>query len=264
MVEAGAQRKFIVGGNWKSNGSVDFVREMCTNTLNTMEFDENRVEVVVAPISLHITSTKTMLNSNILVSAQNISAEGNGAFTGEISADQIIDFGLQWTLVGHSERRKLFGETDEIVAKKVAKAQAAGLKTILCIGETLEQREAGQTNDVIKQQLDAVKDSVSSWANIVIAYEPVWAIGTGKTATPQIAQDAHAYTRSWLSDNVSAEVAAATRIQYGGSANAGNCGELIAQPDIDGFLVGGASLKPEFAVIVKTVSDAHASAGAAE
>jgi triosephosphate isomerase len=150
MVEAGAQRKYIIGGNWKSNGSVDFVREMCTNTLNTMQFDENRVEVVVAPISLHITSTKTMLNSNILVSSQNISAEGNGAYTGEISAEQIIDFGLQWTLVGHSERRKLFGETDDIVAKKVAKAQGAGLKTILCIGETIEQREAGQTNEVLK------------------------------------------------------------------------------------------------------------------
>ena len=264
MVEAPASRKFIVGGNWKSNGSVDFVRNMCTNTLNTMEFDSNRVEVVVAPISLHITSTKTMLNSNVLVCAQNISAEGKGAFTGEVSADQIVDFGLQWTLVGHSERRKLFDETDEVVAKKVAKAQAAGLKTILCIGETLEQREAGQTNDVIKQQLDAVKGSVSQWSTIVIAYEPVWAIGTGKTATPQIAQDAHAYIRSWLTDNVSAEVAAATRIQYGGSANAGNCADLIAQPDIDGFLVGGASLKPEFATIVKTVSDANAAQAQAE
>lgn len=187
MVEAPAQRKYIVGGNWKSNGSVDFVRTMCTDTLNTMEFDENRVEVVVAPIALHITSTKTMLNSNVLVSAQNISADGNGAFTGEISAEQIVDFGLQWTLVGHSERRKLFNETDEIVAKKVQRAQAAGLKVILCVGETLEQREAEQTNDVLKQQLDAVKASVQSWATIVIAYEPVWAIGTGKTATPAIA-----------------------------------------------------------------------------
>ena len=138
MVEAPTQRKFIIGGNWKSNGSVEFVRTICTNTLNTMEFDETRVEVVVAPISLHITSTKTMLNSNVLVAAQNISESGNGAFTGEISADQVVDFGLQWTLVGHSERRKLFGETDEIVSKKVEKAQTAGLKAILCIGETLE------------------------------------------------------------------------------------------------------------------------------
>ena len=258
MVDAPAQRKFIVGGNWKSNGSVDFVRTMCTDTLNKMEFDQDRVEVVIAPIMLHITALKTMLNSNILVASQNISAEGKGAFTGEVSADQVLDFGLEWTLVGHSERRKLFGETDDVVDKKVAKAQSAGLKTILCIGETLEQREAGQTNDVLKQQLDAVKGSISSWSTIVIAYEPVWAIGTGKTATPEIAQDAHAYIRSWLTDNVSAEVSAATRIQYGGSANAGNVADLIAQPDIDGFLVGGASLKPEFATIVKTVSDANA------
>jgi len=123
MVEAtSSQRKFIVGGNWKSNGSVEFVRNHCANVLNTMEFDDNHVEVVVAPISLHITATKTMLNSNILVSAQNISTEGNGAFTGEISAEQLIDFGLQWTLVGHSERRKIFAETDDMVAKKIGKA----------------------------------------------------------------------------------------------------------------------------------------------
>lgn len=229
-----------------------------------MEFDESRVEVVVAPISLHITSTKTMLNSNVLVAAQNISESGNGAFTGEISADQVVDFGLQWTLIGHSERRKLFGETDEIVARKVEKAQTAGLKAILCVGETLEQREAGTTNAVLKTQLDAVKASVTNWANIVIAYEPVWAIGTGKTATPAIAQDAHAYIRSWLSENVSADVAAATRIQYGGSANAGNAADLIAQPDIDGFLVGGASLKPEFGAIVKIISDYHAAQAVTE
>ena len=264
MVEAATQRKYIIGGNWKSNGSVDFVRTMCTDTLNTMQFDENRVEVVVAPIALHITSTKTMLNSNVLVAAQNISADGNGAFTGEISAEQIVDFGLQWTIVGHSERRKLYGETDEIVAKKIQKAQGAGLKAILCVGETLEQREANQTNDVLKQQLDAVRASVENWANIVIAYEPVWAIGTGKTATPAIAQDAHAYIRSWLAENVSAEVSAATRIQYGGSANAGNVGELIAQPDIDGFLVGGASLKPEFGTIVQTCNEQHAAPAQAE
>ena len=187
MVEAGVHRKYIVGGNWKSNGSVEFVRQMCTETLNTMAFDESRVEVVVAPTSLHITATKAMLNSNVLVAAQNISAEGNGAFTGEISAEQLVNFGLHWTLIGHSERRKLYGETDEIVAQKAARAQAAGLKVILCVGETIEQREAGQTNAVLKQQMEAVKNSITNWGNIVIAYEPVWAIGTGKTATPAIA-----------------------------------------------------------------------------
>ncbi len=129
---------------------------------------------------------------------------------------------------------------------------------ILCIGETLEERESGQTNHVIKAQLDAVLGSVTNWASIVIAYEPVWAIGTGKTATPAIAQDAHVYIRTWLRENVSAETATSTRIIYGGSANAANCADLINQADIDGFLVGGASLKPEFGVIVKTASDCHA------
>ena len=174
------------------------------------------------------------------------------------------DFGLEWTLIGHSERRVKYGETDEMVATKTERALGAGLKVILCIGETLEQREAGQTNDVLKTQLDAVKNVVNNWGSIVLAYEPVWAIGTGKTATPAIAQEAHAYVRSWLTENVSADAAASVRIQYGGSANAANCGDLIAQPDIDGFLVGGASLKPEFGTIVKTASDQHASQGGAE
>ena len=136
-------------------------------------------------------------------------------------------------------------------------AQEAGLSTIICVGETLEDREAGKTNDVLKEQIESFKASVSKWDTVVIAYEPVWAIGTGKTATPQIAQEAHAYIREWLAENVSDEVAAATRIQYGGSANEKNVGELIAQPDIDGFLVGGASLKPEFGEIVKIVSNAN-------
>ena len=256
MVDSVAQRKYIIGGNWKCNGSVEFVRNH-TNMLNTMEYNQDTLEVVVAPISLQIASAKTMLNSNIKVASQNISAEKNGAFTGEISADQVKDFELEWTIVGHSERRTLFGETDAIVAKKVLRSQESGLNTILCIGETLAEREAEKTNDVLKTQLDAVKDSITDWGKIVLAYEPVWAIGTGKTATPEIAQDAHAYIRQWLSINVSAEVSAATRIQYGGSANAKNVGTLIAQPDIDGFLVGGASLKPEFIDIVNIVSDAN-------
>jgi len=264
MVESAPQRKYIVGGNWKSNGTVDFVRTLCTETLNTMKFDTNAVEVVVAPVFIHIASAKAMLNANIQVSAQNISLHKNGAFTGEVSADQIVDFELKWTLVGHSERRQKFGETNEIVAAKTGRAQEAGLNTLLCIGETLEDREAGKTNDVLRDQLAAVKDSITDWSRIVLAYEPVWAIGTGKTATPEIAQEAHAYIRSWLSSNLSAEIAAATRIQYGGSANGKNAASLIAQPDIDGFLVGGASLKPEFAEIVAHVAEHHASLEKAE
>merc|ERR1712151_878589 len=183
------------------------------------------------------------------------SANKNGAFTGELSADQVKDFELKWTLIGHSEGRQKQGETNEIVAEKVKQAQEVGLSTIVCIGETLEDREGGKTNDVLKEQLAAFKGSVTTWATVVIAYEPVWAIGTGKTATPAIAQEAHAYIRGWLAENVSDDVANATRIQYGGSANAKNVGDLIGQQDIDGFLVGGASLKPEFAEIVSIVSN---------
>ena len=260
MVEAAsAQRKFIIGGNWKCNGSVEFVRNH-TSMLNSMEYNKDAVEVVVAPISLQIASAKTCLNSYIKVASQNISAEKNGAFTGEISADQIKDFELEWTLVGHSERRTHFGETDAIVAKKVLRAQESGLSTILCVGETLEEREGEKTNDVLKTQLVAVKESITDWGRIVLAYEPVWAIGTGKTATPEIAQEAHAFIRQWLVENISPEVSAATRIQYGGSANAKNVGALIGQQDIDGFLVGGASLKPEFAEIVQIVSTAGSAA----
>ena len=258
MVEAAAAapaRKYIVGGNWKCNGSVEFVRTQ-TSMLNSVEYNQDACEVVVAPISLQIASAKTCLNSNIAVACQNISAEKNGAFTGEISADQIKDFELKWVLIGHSERRTLFGETDAIVAKKVVRAQEADLSAIVCIGETLEEREGEKTNEVLKTQLDAVKESITDWSRIVIAYEPVWAIGTGKTATPEIAQEAHAYIRQWLTENVSADVSAATRIQYGGSANAKNCGDLIAQQDIDGFLVGGASLKAEFKDIIQTVATA--------
>lgn len=167
-----------------------------------------------------------------------------------MSADQVKDFGLDWTILGHSERRKHFGESDEVVANKVKQAQEHGLNAIVCIGESESEREEGKTNDVLKVQLDAIKASVTNWASIVIAYEPIWAIGTGKSATPEMAQETHAYVRSWFVSEVSAEVAAGMRIQYGGSANAANSAALISQPDIDGFLVGGASLKPEFAVIV--------------
>lgn len=249
-------RKYIIGGNWKSNGSVDFVRQLCTETLNNMKFDSSKLEVIVAPVFIHVASAKAMLNESVSVAAQNLSAHKNGAFTGEVSADQIKDFGVNWVIIGHSERRTLFGETNALVATKVTRAQEAGLNAILCIGETLAQREAGETNDVLRDQLAACKEAVMDWSKIVIAYEPVWAIGTGKVATPEQAQETHAYVRSWLADNLSKEVADQTRIQYGGSANAANAAALISQPDIDGFLVGGASLKPEFAVIVNILNEA--------
>ena len=260
-----ATRRLLVGGNWKCNGSVDFSRSFPTNVLKTISFDPAKVDVVVAPSFLHINQVQASLaGTNVQVSAQNCSLYGNGAYTGETSAAMLKDFGLGWVILGHSERRHVFGESDQVVAQKVKAALEQDLSVMACIGEKLDERESGNTDAVNARQLAAIREEVDDWSKIVIAYEPVWAIGTGKTATPQIAQDAHAYIRSWLTDNVSAEVAAATRIQYGGSANAGNCADLIAQPDIDGFLVGGASLKPEFATIVKTVSDANAAQAQAE
>lgn len=200
---------------------------------------------------------KVMLQDNVKVSSQNVSLYGTGAYTGEIAAEQLVDFGIEWTIIGHSERRTLFHEDNETVGKKVAKAQEAGLNVILCIGETLDQRESNTTNDVLKAQLDACKDSVKDWSKIVIAYEPVWAIGTGKVASPEQAQETQHYIRSWVNENISEETGAATRIIYGGSANEKNCKELIGLEDVDGFLVGGASLKPAFKDIVATASEQH-------
>lgn len=220
---------------------------------------EYYLDVVIAPTSLHLAMAKVILQDNVKVSAQNISMYPTGAYTGEIAASQLADFGIEWTILGHSERRSLFHEDNEVVGKKVANAFEAGLNIILCIGETLDQRESGETNNKLKEQLDACKDSIKDWSKVVIAYEPVWAIGTGKVATPEQAQETHNYIRSWITENVSEETANATRIIYGGSVNGKNCKEMIEQSEIDGFLVGGASLKEEFITIVSTANEHHTS-----
>merc|ERR1719460_2264396 len=163
----------------------------------------------------------------------------------------VKDMGFEWTLVGHSERRTRYGETDADCAEKVALCQQHGLKVMFCIGESLEEREKGVTDEVNARQLTAIIPKVKNWDGIVIAYEPVWAIGTGKVATPDQAQEAHAAIRAFLASAVGSDVAAKMRIQYGGSASPGNCGELISKPDIDGFLVGGASLKPAFTKMIE-------------
>ena len=168
----------------------------------------------------------------------------------------VTDAGITHTLTGHSERRTLYGESDHDVATKTKVALDAGLTVLACIGELLEERESGKTNEVNTRQLNAILDQCGDWSKIVIAYEPVWAIGTGKTATPEIAQETHAEIREWLAKSVSADAAKTVRILYGGSVTDGNAAELIAMPDIDGFLVGGASLKPAFDVIVSACQNA--------
>lgn len=231
------------------NGDKNQINEI-VNNLKKGPLDPN-AEVVVGVPAIYIAYVKGIIPDSIGVAAQNCWKVSKGAFTGEISPAMIKDVGADWVILGHSERRTIFGEKDDLVADKVAHALESGLKVIACIGETLEEREAGKTEEVVFRQTKALIPAIgNNWDKVVLAYEPVWAIGTGKTATPQQAQDIHAALRNWLSTNASPEVAANVRIQYGGSVTAANAKELASCPDIDGFLVGGASLKPEFVDIV--------------
>ncbi|XP_061765802.1 triosephosphate isomerase-like [Nerophis ophidion] len=213
-------------------------------------YPEPHVEVVCATPSVYLNFVRSHLDPRVSVAAQNCYKVAKGAFTGEISPAMIKDCGADWVLLGHSERRHVFGESDELIGQKVAHALQSGLCMIACIGETLEERESGTTKDVVYAQTQAIADNVTDWAKVVLAYEPVWAIGTGRTASPEQAQEVHEKIRAWLRANVSDDVADAVRIIYGGSVTAANCRELASQEDVDGFLVGGASLKPEFVDII--------------
>lgn len=244
-------RKPFVGGNWKSNGTIESAKTLCASLTSGSIAYRNKVDAVICPIAPQMSFVNRLVRkSPIRVGAQNVSATKEGAFTGEISAGQLKDAGIQWTCIGHSERRTKYGETDEVTAQKIEQCQAAGVSVIFCIGELLEEREAGKTDDVNKRMMDAVYSKIKDWKKVVIAYEPVWAIGTGKVATPDQAQDAHAAIRKMISSAVSEEVANGVRILYGGSVTPDNCKDLITKPDIDGFLVGGASLKPTFTDII--------------
>ncbi|KAI1277620.1 triose-phosphate isomerase-like protein [Xylaria sp. FL0933] len=243
-------RKFFVGGNFKMNGSISSINEIVDN-LNKAQLDPN-TETVIAPPALYLLLVREKLRKEIGVAAQNVFDKPNGAFTGEISVQHLKDSGIDWTILGHSERRTILGETDEVVASKTKYATENGISVIWCCGESLEQREAGQTLDVIAKQLAALQSKISDWSKVVIAYEPIWAIGTGKVATTQQAQEVHASIREWLAKNVSQSVADETRILYGGSVSEKNCKDLSKEKDIDGFLVGGASLKPAFVDIINS------------
>ncbi|KAF5303579.1 hypothetical protein FQR65_LT08180 [Abscondita terminalis] len=241
-------RKFVVGGNWKMNGDKKQISEII-DFLKAGPLSPD-TEVIVGVPAIYLEHAKNNVPSNVQVAAQNCYKVPKGAFTGEISPAMIKDVGVNWVILGHSERRNVFGESDELIAEKVAHALECGLKVIACIGEKLEERESGKTEEVVFRQTKAIADKIKDWSNVVVAYEPVWAIGTGKTATPEQAQEVHKALRGWFNANVSANVAETIPIQYGGSVTAANCKELAGQPDIDGFLVGGASLKPEFVNIV--------------
>lgn len=236
-------RQPLVIGNWKMNGTRQMVQALLS-TLVSKNTELTRAKVVVCPPYLYIPLAMELLRgTSILLGGQDVWVESEGAFTGDVSAAMLADFGCSWVIVGHSERRSLHAEDDYLVAKKAMAAQMAGLVPIICVGETLDEREEGRTKTVIARQLDAVLETVGiqMFASAVIAYEPVWAIGTGRTATPQQAQEIHGYIRQRIAIN-NADIASSLRILYGGSVKPKNAAELFNQPDIDGGLIGGASL----------------------
>jgi len=238
-------RRPFVAGNWKMHGSRAENAKLIDTLLESLEAP--RAEVLICPPFPYLAEiARAVKGSPIQVGAQSVCAEPQGAFTGEVSATMLRDIGCTHALVGHSERRALYGEDDALVARKFMAAQSAGLTPILCVGETLEEREAGATATVILRQLEAVVGlaGISAFAKAVLAYEPVWAIGTGKTASPAQAQEVHALLRARIVEK-DAILGGQIRILYGGSVKASNASELFAQPDVDGGLVGGASLQAE-------------------
>lgn len=239
-------RKPLVAGNWKMNGSSDSIKVLLDG-LKAGAGEVTNAEVAVCAPAVYIPQAREQLNGSVIAwGSQDVSVHDSGAYTGEIATSMLLDFGCKYAIVGHSERRTFHGESDELVADKLEAARKAGIVPIFCIGETLEEREQGITEDVVSRQIDAVinKYGVEALGDSVVAYEPVWAIGTGKTATPEQAQDVHAFIRSRIAAK-SADVAEKIQILYGGSMKPGNAAELMAKPDIDGGLIGGASLKAD-------------------
>lgn len=240
-------RRTIIAGNWKMHGTRSSVQELLQVLTN--ELPETSVaEMIIFPPFVFLEQAQRLLEDSVIKwGAQNVATEQSGAFTGEISADMLCEFACQYVLVGHSERRQLYGETNQIVAKKFALAQQAGLTPIVCVGETINEREQGLTQQIVSQQLEAILQlpgGVKNLGQAVVAYEPVWAIGTGLTATPEQAQEIHALLRQQVAQQ-DPVIAQQLSILYGGSVKASNAKALFAMPDIDGSLVGGASLNAQ-------------------
>lgn len=240
-------RKALVIGNWKMNGR-QAANKMLVDALNSgYEKALEKVDVALCPPGVYLAQVQVLLaGSSIELGAQNVCANAEGAFTGEVSAGMLAEFGCDWVIVGHSERRSLYAESDEQVAEKTKRILESGMSPVVCVGETLEEREAGQALQRVESQLKAVLDSLQpdQQEKLIVAYEPVWAIGTGLTATPEQAQEVHRALRNVLAEQ-QVELGEKVRILYGGSVNAANADALFAQPDIDGGLIGGASLKAD-------------------
>ena len=240
------ERKLIIAANWKMNKGPAETAEFIEAFLPGAEKLSEKCDIVIAPPYVSIPVAAALLaDSGVSLSSQNVSDQDAGAFTGEVSTCMLNEVGARYVILGHSERRSIYGESDQFINAKVRKALAAGIRPIFCIGETLEERESGKLEEVLRTQVSGgLADlTVEHMADVVVAYEPVWAIGTGVTATPGQAQEAHAFARTLIQEQFGEEVAKATRIQYGGSVKPGNSAELMAQRDIDGALVGGASLE---------------------
>ena len=236
-------RKNIVAGNWKMNTTLEEGVELADQINNLLQGKEKNCEVVICVPFTHLTSVNAVIDQNVIgLGAENCSEHDKGAYTGEISAAMVKSTGATHVILGHSERRQYFGENNEQLLAKTRQALKNGLKPIFCVGEVLEERENGTYNDVVKGQVEALFDhDAEDFGKIVVAYEPVWAIGTGKTATADQAQDMHAHIRSVIADKYGKDVADNTSILYGGSCKPGNAKELFAKPDVDGGLIGGAA-----------------------
>lgn len=241
-------RKLIIAANWKMNKGPAETADFIAAFLPGVQGLTEECDIVIAPPFVSIPAASALLaDSQVALSAQNASEQEAGAFTGEVSTSMLKETGVHHVILGHSERRSIYGEGDELINAKVKKCLAAGLHPIFCIGETLEERESGKLQEVLRRQVSGGLAGLSNedMATVVLAYEPVWAIGTGVTATPEQAQEAHAFVRTLVKEQFGAEVAEATRIQYGGSVKPSNSADLMAREDIDGALVGGASLEAE-------------------
>jgi len=241
-------RKTVIAGNWKMNNDLKESEKLIVELKNLLQNEKPNCDVIVCPPFTSLSeASKLLKGSEIKLGAQNMHFEENGAFTGEVSASMLKSVGCEYVILGHSERRHIFGESNEMINKKIKKALSTGLKPIFCVGELLEERERGTTNDVVKKQIlkGLAEISADEMKNIIVAYEPVWAIGTGKTASPAQAQEVHEFIRDLIEITYSLEIANDLVIQYGGSVKPDNAKELISQKDIDGALVGGACLKAD-------------------
>ena len=250
-------RKAVIAGNWKMNMTPTDAGHLLDHLIPLVADAGCEVVVCVPATDLCVAVAKCS-GTNIHVGAQNVHFEKSGAFTGEISADMLTDLGVEYVVIGHSERRQYFAETDETVNKRTKAALAGGLKPIVCVGESLAQREQGVTEELVRMQVKIALNGVTAdeLKNVIIAYEPIWAIGTGKTATADQAEEVCAAIRKVVGELYGEDAAKALTVQYGGSMNAGNAAELLSKPDVDGGLIGGASLKADqFAVIVKAATE---------